>query len=82
METVERLYRDVRPGASIERSLSLLKDIKIKNSKVFTKSGIMIGLGETYDEIKDIMSLLIDSNVDFFDNWSVSKAHHKPPSSY
>ena len=65
METVERLYRDVRPGASIERSLSLLKDIKIKNSKVFTKSGIMIGLGETYDEIKDIMSLLIDSNVDF-----------------
>jgi len=65
METVERLYRDVRPGASIERSLNLLKDIKIKNSKVFTKSGIMIGLGETYDEIKDIMSLLIDSNVDF-----------------
>ena len=65
METVERLYRDVRPGASVERSLNLLKDIKIKNSKVFTKSGIMIGLGETYDEIKDIMSLLIDSNVDF-----------------
>ena len=65
METIERLYRDVRPGASIERSLNLLKDIKIKNSKVFTKSGIMIGLGETYDEIKDIMSLLIDSNVDF-----------------
>ena len=65
METVERLYRDVRPGASIERSLSLLKDIKTKNSKVFTKSGIMIGLGETYDEIQDIMSLLIDSNVDF-----------------
>ena len=65
METVERLYRDVRPGASMERSLNLLKGIKIKNSKVFTKSGIMIGLGETYDEIKDIMSLLIDSNVDF-----------------
>ena len=65
METVERLYKDVRPGASIERSLNLLKDIKIKNSKVFSKSGIMIGLGETYDEIQDIMSLLLDNNVDF-----------------
>lgn len=65
METVKRLYRDVRPGANFTRSLNLLKKMKVNNDKVFTKSGIMIGLGETYDEILYIMSLLLDNDVDF-----------------
>ena len=65
METVKRLYRDVRPGANFLRSLNLLKKMKVNNDKVFTKSGIMIGLGETYDEILNIMNLLLDNDVDF-----------------
>ena len=43
METVKRLYRDVRPGANFIRSLTLLKKVKVINRKIFTKSGIMIG---------------------------------------
>ena len=65
METVKRLYRDVRPGANFERSLNLLKEIKIKNNKIFTKSGIMVGLGEAYNEILTIMDSLLDNDVDF-----------------
>jgi lipoic acid synthetase len=65
METVKRLYRDVRPGANFIRSLNLLKKMKIKNDKIFTKSGIMIGLGETYDEILNIMDTLLENDVDF-----------------
>ncbi len=65
METVKRLYRDVRPGANFLRSLNLLKKMKVNNDKAFTKSGIMIGLGETYDEILNIMNLLLDNDVDF-----------------
>ena len=65
METVKRLYRDVRPGANFIRSLNLLKKVKVKNHNIFTKSGIMIGLGESFDEILSVMDSLLDSDVDF-----------------
>ena len=65
METVKRLYRDVRPGANFIRSLTLLKRVKVINRKIFTKSGIMIGLGEEYDEILSVMDSLLDIDVDF-----------------
>ena len=65
METVRRLYRDVRPGANFDRSLNLLKNIKQMKNNVFTKSGIMIGLGEAYNEIIMTMDSLLDNNVDF-----------------
>ena len=65
IETVRRLYWDVRPGANFERSLNLLKNAKIYKKDVFTKSGIMIGLGETYEEVAITMDSLLDNNVDF-----------------
>ena len=65
METVESLYRNVRPGANYKHSLKLLKKIKDINKKVFTKSGIMIGLGEKYIEIQKLMDDLRSQDVDF-----------------
>ena len=52
LETVERLQKDVRRGASYTNSLNLLESAKELNSEISTKSGIMIGLGEELDEIK------------------------------
>jgi len=51
METVPRLYREARPGANYEWSLKLLKDYKALNPHVPTKSGLMVGLGETKEEL-------------------------------
>ena len=51
METVSRLYREARPGANYEWSLKLLHEYKLSNSSVPTKSGLMVGLGETKDEL-------------------------------
>ena len=65
METVESLYRNVRPGANYDHSLNLLKKIKDINKKIFTKSGIMIGLGEKYIEIQKLMEDLRCQDVDF-----------------
>ena len=65
IETVPRLYLKVRPGARYFASLELLKNAKKNNSKVFTKSGIMVGLGEVHDEILQVMDDLRSANVDF-----------------
>jgi len=65
LETVPRLYSSVRPGARYFISLKLLKDIKNLLPKVFTKSGLMVGLGETKEEIYQVMDDLRSSNVDF-----------------
>ena len=65
IETVPRLYLKVRPGARYFASLDLLKNAKENNSKVFTKSGIMVGLGEEYDEIIQVMDDLRSAEVDF-----------------
>jgi len=65
IETVPRLYTTVRPGARYFASLELLKNAKKFNKKVFTKSGIMLGLGENKEEIVQVMDDLISAEVDF-----------------
>ena len=65
IETVPRLYTKVRPGARYFASLELLKNAKKYNSKVFTKSGIMVGLGENKEEIIQVMDDLRSAEVDF-----------------
>ena len=65
IETVPRLYRQVRPGSNYFASLELLKNVKNLNNKIFTKSGLMVGFGETKDEIYQVMDDLRSANVDF-----------------
>ena len=65
LETVPSLYNEVRPGARYFNSLKLLHDIKSNSKKIFTKSGIMVGLGETRKEIIQVMDDLRSANVDF-----------------
>jgi lipoyl synthase len=65
IETVPSLYLKVRPGSRYFASLELLKNVKQINKKVFTKSGIMVGLGETKNEILQVMDDLKSADVDF-----------------
>ena len=65
IETVPSLYRKVRPGSRYFASLELLKNAKKLNNKIFTKSGLMVGLGENKDEILQVMDDLISAEVDF-----------------
>ncbi len=65
IETVPSLYVKVRPGARYFASLELLKNAKQNNRKIFTKSGIMIGLGEDHEEIIQVMDDLRSAEVDF-----------------
>ena len=65
IETVPSLYLKVRPGSRYFASLELLKNTKIIDKNIFTKSGIMVGMGETKDEIIQVMDDLRSANVDF-----------------
>ncbi|MDC0658990.1 lipoyl synthase [Leisingera sp. SS27] len=65
LETVPRLYPRVRPGARYYTSLRLLDDAKRANPQLFTKSGIMVGLGETLDDVRQVMDDLRAAQVDF-----------------
>ena len=65
LETVPRLYLSIRPGARYFNSLRLLNDIKDKNPNIFTKSGLMLGLGEEKNEIMQVMDDLRAAKVDF-----------------
>jgi lipoic acid synthetase len=65
LETVPRLYTSVRPGARYFNSLRLLDSIKKQDPSIFTKSGIMVGLGEQKEEIYQVMDDLRSANVDF-----------------
>ena len=65
IETVPSLYLKVRPGSRYFSSLELLKNAKLINQEIFTKSGIMVGMGETKDEILQVMDDLRSANVDF-----------------
>ena len=65
IETVHSLYRKVRPGSRYFASLELLKNAKKIDKNIFTKSGIMVGLGETRDEILQVMDDLRAADVDF-----------------
>jgi lipoic acid synthetase len=65
LETVPRLYPTIRPGARYFHSLKILDQAKQINPQIFTKSGIMVGLGEEKDEILQVMDDLRSANVDF-----------------
>ena len=65
IETVPSLYKKVRPGSIYFASVNLLKSVKEIRKTIFTKSGIMLGLGETKDEVLQVMDDLLAANVDF-----------------
>ena len=65
IETVPGLYRKVRPGSRYFSSVELLNNVKKINKNIFTKSGIMVGLGENKDEILQVMDDLRSADVDF-----------------
>ena len=64
IETVPRLYSEVRPDADYQRSLKVLKLVKEMNQNIYTKSGLMVGLGETEEEVKAVMRDLRANNCD------------------
>jgi lipoic acid synthetase len=65
LETVPRLYHSIRPGARYYQSLRLLDSAKQRDPQQFTKSGLMVGLGESKDEVLQVMDDLRVANVDF-----------------
>ena len=65
METVPRLYPSIRPGARYFHSLTVLQKVKTLDPSIFTKSGIMVGLGETDEEVGQLMDDLRSAEVDF-----------------
>lgn len=65
LETVQRLYRLARRAANYAHSLALLKRVKELDSESFTKSGIMLGLGETYEEVLKVMDDMRAADIDF-----------------
>jgi lipoic acid synthetase len=84
LETVQRLYRQARPGADYANSLSLLKDFKRRFPAVPTKSGLMVGLGETDDEILSVMRDLRAHDVEMLTigQYLQPSAHHLPVARY
>lgn len=80
LETVPRLYKQVRPGADYLHSLKLLKDFKTNHPDVLTKSGLMLGLGETDQEIIDVMRDLRANKVDMITigQYLQPSDHHLP----
>ncbi|HEX2650620.1 MAG TPA: lipoyl synthase [Burkholderiales bacterium] len=84
LETVPRLYRQARPGGDYAHSLKLLKDFKEKNPGIPTKSGLMVGLGETDDEILAVMRDLRAHGVDMLTigQYLAPSPHHLPVERY
>ncbi len=80
LETVPRLYRAARPGADYDHSLKLLADFKARHSQVPTKSGLMVGLGETDEEILAVMADLRRHGVDMLTlgQYLQPSRHHLP----
>ncbi|KZE25288.1 lipoic acid synthetase [Crenobacter luteus] len=64
LETAPRLYKQARPGSDYLHSLQLLKEFKARNPAVATKSGIMVGLGETDDEVYEVMADMRAHDID------------------
>jgi len=80
VETVPRLYHEVRPKANYQQSLELLKQAKLLNNGLLTKSGLMLGLGETRQEVIEVMADLIRANCDLLtlgQYLQPSLRHHK-----
>ena len=65
LETVPRIYKNIRPGSNYLESLNLLKEVKSFDENIFTKSGIMVGLGEEYTEIIQVLRDMKSVNIDF-----------------
>ena len=65
LETVPRLYLSIRPGARYYNSLRLLERVKTRDPEQFTKSGLMVGLGETREEVMQVMDDMRSAGVDF-----------------
>ena len=65
LETVPRLYPTIRPGARYYHSLRLLDRVKDLDSSIFTKSGIMVGLGEERSEVYEVMDDMRSARIDF-----------------
>jgi lipoic acid synthetase len=65
LETVPRLYLNIRPGARYFHSLRLLQRVKELDPTIFTKSGIMVGLGETREEVLQVMDDMRSASIDF-----------------
>jgi lipoyl synthase len=80
LETVPRLYKQARPGSDYAHSLKLLKDFKAEHANVPTKSGLMVGLGETNEEILAVMQDMRAHNVDMLTigQYLQPSAHHLP----
>jgi lipoyl synthase len=84
LETIPRLYKQARPGADYAWSLDLLKQYKAKRPDIRTKSGLMVGLGETNDEIVEVMRDLRDHNCDMLTigQYLAPSQHHLPVERY
>lgn len=84
IETVPSLYAKVRPGADFERSVLLLKRVKEYDSTILSKTGIMVGLGETTSEMTAVMKRLVDVKCDIFTigQYLQPSADHLPVEEY
>ncbi|PKO82825.1 MAG: lipoyl synthase [Betaproteobacteria bacterium HGW-Betaproteobacteria-11] len=84
LETVPRLYREARPGADYAHSLRLLKEFKARQPRIPTKSGIMVGLGETDEEILATLRDLRQHDVDMLTvgQYLAPSGHHLPVRRY
>ena len=80
LETVPRLYKQARPGSDYHHSLKLLEDFKAEHPDIPTKSGLMLGLGETDEEILDVMRDLRAHDVDMLTlgQYLQPSKHHLP----
>jgi lipoic acid synthetase len=84
LETAPRLYKEARPGSDYQFSLNLLKDFKAAVPGVPTKSGIMVGLGETDDEIRQVMRDMRAHDIDMITigQYLAPSGHHLPVRRY
>jgi lipoic acid synthetase len=80
LETVPQLYKSVRPGADYQWSLTLLKRFKENHPDVLTKSGVMVGLGETYEQVQSTLRDLAEHKVDMITmgQYLQPTKHHHP----
>ena len=80
LETVPRLYKQARPGSDYAHSLKLLKDFKARFPQISTKSGLMVGLGETDEEILEVMQDMRAHDIDMLTigQYLAPSNHHLP----
>ncbi len=84
LETIPRLYKQARPGADYVNSLELLQQFKARHPKVPTKSGLMLGLGETLEEVELVMQDMRAHGIDMLTlgQYLQPSAHHLPVQRY